>query len=259
MATPFNYSVIKAFRILTAFKFSGEKLTLSQLSRRLDMNIATAHRFLLTLESVGAIAKTTDGAFELGLLLADLGGRVSIIEVMHSAFEPHVRALAESFGETIHGAILDDGTVCYVAKGEGHRSLTITTHIGKRLPAYCTGLGKALLSMLEPEELEHCMALQSFERYTHKTTIGRAELMREIELTQSRGFAIDDEQVELGLRCVAVPICCPSIRVKSAISLSAPTTRLDQKKIEEVARALKEHGQQIAVSLSAAPESPQVF
>lgn len=253
MATPFNYSVIKAFKILTAFKFAGEKLKLSQLSSRLDMNIATTHRFLVTLESIGAIAKTKDGAFELGLLLADLGGRVSIMDVMHSAFEPHVRALAESFGETIHGAILDDGMVCYVAKGEGHRSLTIRTHVGKRLPAYCTGLGKALLSMLEPEELEQCMALQSFECYTEKTTTDRTELIREIELTKIRGFAIDDEQVEMGLRCIAVPICCPSIRLKSAISLSAPTTRLDHNKIVEVTRALKEHGQQIAASLSTNP------
>lgn len=253
MATPFNYSVIKAFKILNSFKFAGEKLTLSQLSRRLDLNIATTHRFLVTLESLGAIVKTPDGTFELGLLLADLGGRVSIMDVMQSIFEPHVRTLAERLGETIHGAILDNGAVCYVAKGEGDRSLTITTHIGKRLPAFSTGLGKALMSMLGPEELEFCISLQSFQRYTDKTTVDRTELIREIDLAKARGYAIDDEQVEVGLRCVAVPIYCPSIRVKSAISLSGPTTRLDYKKIEEVARALKEHAQQIAVSLSADP------
>ncbi|NKQ12736.1 IclR family transcriptional regulator [Pseudomonas sp. SST3] len=253
MATPFNLSVIKAFKILSAFQVEGEKLTLSQLTRRLDMNIATVHRFLVTLESVGAIVRTIDGAFELGLLLAELGGRVSIMDVMHNAFEPHVNALAETFGETIHGGILDNGTVCYVAKGEGYRSLTITTHIGKRLPSYCTGLGKALMSMLDREELERCIGLQSFERHTNKTTTDRTELLREIELVRARGYALDDEQVEMGLRCVAVPISCPGIRVKSAISLSAPTTRLDQKKIKEVADALKEHAQQIAITLSAAP------
>ena len=208
MGTPVNLSVIKAFKILNSFRYAGEKLTLSQLTRRLEMNVATAHRFLITLQSVGALVKTKDGAFELGLLLADLGGRVSIMDVMNSECEPHVRSLAEQFGETIHAAVLDNGMVCYVAKGEGSRSLKITTHIGKRLPAYCTGLGKALMSMLDSQDLEHCISQQSFERYTEKTIVDPAALMDELQLTRARGYALDDEQVEMGLRCVAVPINC---------------------------------------------------
>ncbi|KFX71787.1 IclR family transcriptional regulator [Pseudomonas taeanensis MS-3] len=253
MSTPVNLSVIKAFRILNAFEYAGEKLSLSQLSRRLDMNIATTHRFLITLQSVGALVKTPDGAFELGLLLADLGGKVSNIDVMNSISMPHVKHLAERFGETIHAAILDNDMVCYVAKGEVSRSLTLITHIGKRLPAYCTGLGKAMMSTLEEAELQRCIGHQSFKPFTNKTTIDPAALLEALNLTRERGYALDDEEVEIGLRCVAVPIAGCSNQLKAAISLSAPTTRLDQAKIAEVAQALREHARQIGEELAAKP------
>lgn len=251
MATPVNGSVLKAFRILNAFTFAGEKLTLSQLAQRLDMNIATTHRFLITLLSVGAVARTPDGAFELGLLLADLGGRVSVTDAMHSIAQPHVESLAQRFGETIHAAIPDNGMVCYVAKGEGSRSLTIITHIGKRLPAYCTGLGKALLSALDGEALRLCIEAQNFQRYTDKTIVDAEALHRELRRTRRRGYALDNEEVETGLRCVAVPIVDHAGRVRAAISLSAPTTRLDRNTIREVAAALRDHAGQIASTLSA--------
>lgn len=253
MATPVNLSVIKAFRILNAFEYAGEKLSLSQLTRRLDMNVATAHRFLITLQSVGAVVKTPNGSFELGFLLADLGGKVSIIDVMNSISMPHVESLAERFDETIHAAILDNDMVFYVAKGEVSRSLTLITHIGKRLPAYCTGLGKALMSTLDEAELQRCIARQSFQPLTEKTTTEPTALLEELQLTRERGYAIDDEEVEIGLRCVAVPIIGRSNQLKAAISLSAPTTRLDQAKVEEVAQALREQALLIGEKLAARP------
>lgn len=253
MATPVNLSVIKAFRILNAFEYAGEKLSLAQLTRRLDMNVSTTHRFLLTLQAVGAVVKTPKGDFELGLLLADLGGKVSVIDAMSSICTPHVERLAERFGETIHAGILDHDMVCYVAKGEVSRSLTLVTHIGKRLPAYCTGLGTALMSTLDDDELQRCIARQSFEPFTEKTTCDPAALLEKLRKTRKRGYAIDDEEVEIGLRCVAVPIPCRSGQLKAAISLSAPTTRLDQAKVEDIAQALGEHARLIGEELAARP------
>ncbi len=84
MATPLNLSVIKAFRILNAFEYAGEKLNLAQLTRRLDINVATTHRFLLTLQAVGAVVKTPGGRVRTRLLLANLGGKVSVVGVMNS-------------------------------------------------------------------------------------------------------------------------------------------------------------------------------
>ncbi|MCQ4290990.1 IclR family transcriptional regulator [Pseudomonas stutzeri] len=253
MATPLNLSVIKAFRILNAFEYAGEKLNLAQLTRRLDMNVATTHRFLLTLQAVGAVVKTPGGEYELGLLLADLGGKVSVVDVMNSICTPHVEHLAQRFGETIHAGILDHDMVYYVAKGEVPRSLTMVTHIGKRLPAYCTGLGAALMSTLADDELQRCIARQAFEPFTDKTTRDAPALLEKLRQTRERGYAIDDEEVEVGLRCVAVPIPDRSGQLRAAISLSAPSTRLDQAKIEEVAQALGEHARLIGEELAARP------
>ncbi len=252
MATPVNNSVIKAFQILNAFSYAGEKLTLSQVARKLDINIATAHRFLTTLQKVGAVAKNPDGYFELGLLLFSLGGRVSVVDAMNSIVQPHVDDLADKFGETIHAAILDNDEVCYVAKGEGAHSLTITTRMGARLPAYCTGLGKALLSTLPEDYCKQYAKTCSFKKYTNSTIGTSTQLLKELTQIRAQGYSVDNEEMERGLRCVAVPIPVSSqYPLRAAISMSAPSTRLDQEKIVEVAEILKHHAEVIASKLLA--------
>jgi len=255
VATPVNNSVIKAFHILNAFSYAGEKLTLSQVARKLDINIATAHRFLTTLQQVGAVAKNPDGYFELGLLLFSLGGRVSVVDVMNNIVQPHVDDLADKFGETIHAAILDNDEVCYVAKGDGAHSLTITTRMGARLPAYCTGLGKALLSTLPEDYCKQYAKTCSFKKYTNSTIGTSTQLLKELTQIRAQGYSVDNEEMERGLCCVAVPIPVSSrYPLIAAISMSAPSTRLDQEKIVEVAEILKHHAEVIASKLLAKRE-----
>lgn len=254
MATPVNNSVIKAFQILNAFSYAGEKLTLSQVARKLDINIATAHRFLTTLQKVGAVVKMSDGYFELGLLLFTLGGRVSVIDAMNSIVQPHVDELADQFGETIHAAILDNDEVCYVAKGEGARSLTIRTRMGARLPAYCTGVGKALLSRLPEDYCKQYAKSCSFVKYTDLTIGNAKQLLKELEQIRAQGYSVDNEEMERGLCCVAVPIPVPTnaeYNLQAAISMSAPLARLSNEKIEEVAGILRSHAEVIANKLAA--------
>lgn len=101
--------------------------------------------------------------------------------------------------------------------------------------------------------MQRCIARQSFQPLTEKTTTEPAALLEKLQLTRERGYAIDDEEVEIGLRCVAVPIIGRSNQLKAAISLSAPTTRLDQAKVEEVAQALREQALLIGEKLAARP------
>ena len=109
------------------------------------------------------------------------------------------------------------------------------------------------MSTLDDDELQRCIARQSFEPFTEKTTCDPAALLEKLRKTRKQGYAIDDEEVEIGLRCVAVPIPCRSGQLKAAISLSAPTTRLDQAKVEDIARALGEHARLIGEELAARP------
>ena len=254
MATPVNNSVIKAFQILNAFSYAGEKLTLSQVARKLDINIATAHRFLTTLQQVGAVVKMPDGYFELGLLLFTLGGRVSVIDAMNSIVQPHVDELAEQFGETIHAAILDNDEVCYVAKGEGARSLTIRTRMGARLPAYCTGVGKVLMSRLPEEYCKQYVKTCSFKKYTDLTIANAKQFLKELDQIRAQGYSVDNEEFERGLCCVAVAIPMPTseeYNLQAAISMSAPSARLGEEKMKEVAEILQNHAEIIANKLAA--------
>lgn len=254
MATPVNNSVIKAFQILNAFSYAGEKLTLSQVAKKLDINIATAHRFLTTLQQVGAVVKMPDGYFELGLLLFTLGGRVSVVDAMNSIVQPHVDELAEQFGETIHAAILDNDEVCYVAKGEGARSLTIRTRMGARLPAYCTGVGKVLMSRLPDEHCRQYAKSCTFKKYTDSTIGTAKQFLKELDQIRERGYSIDDEEFERGLCCVAVAIPMPASegnQLQAAISMSAPSVRLGEDKMKEVAGILQSHAEMIAKKLTA--------
>ena len=254
MATPVNHSVIKAFQILHAFSYAGEKLTLSQVARKLDINIATAHRFLTTLQQVGAVVKMPGGHFELGLLLFPLGGRVSVIDAMNSIVQPHVDELADQLGETIHAAILDNDEVCYVAKGEGARSLTIRTRMGARLPAYCTGVGKVLLSRLPDDYCKQYAKTCTFKKYTDSTIGTAKQLLKELDQIRTQGYSMDNEEFERGLCCVAVAIPMPTseeYHLQAAISMSAPSVRLGEEKIKEVAGILRSHAETIANELSA--------
>jgi IclR family transcriptional regulator, acetate operon repressor len=254
LATPVNNSVIKAFQILNAFSYAGEKLTLSQVARKLDINIATAHRFLTTLQQVGAVVKMPDGYFELGLLLFTLGGRVSVVDAMNSIVQPHVDELADQFGETIHAAILDNDEVCYVAKGEGVRSLTIRTRMGVRLPAYCTGVGKVLLSSLPDDRRKQYAKACSFKKYTDSTIGTSKQLLKELDQIRTQGYSVDSQEFERGLCCVAVAIPLPAseeYHLQAAISMSAPSVRLGEEKIKEVAGILRSHAETIANKLAA--------
>lgn len=195
-----------------------------------------------------------DGYFELGLLLFTLGGRVSVVDAMNSIVQPHVDELADQFGETIHAAILDNDEVCYVAKGEGARSLTIRTRMGARLPAYCTGVGKVLLSRLPDDYCKQYAKTCPFKKYTDSTIGTAKQLLKELNQIRAQGYSIDNEEFERGLCCVAVAIPMPTseeYHLQAAISMSAPSARLGGEKIKEVAGILQNHAEIIANKLAA--------
>ena len=123
MATPKNNSVLRAFAILRAFDEHAPEMTANEVAVKTGLNGATAHRFLLTLEDIGAVVRTPQGRFQLGMALADLGGRVSQYKVIADAAADHVATLVQELRETVHVAVLDGTWVVDVAMGSPARSL----------------------------------------------------------------------------------------------------------------------------------------
>jgi len=252
MATPKNNSVLRAFAILRAFDEHSPEMTANEIAAKTGLNGATTHRFLLTLEDVGAVVRTQQGRFQLGMALADLGGRVSQYKVIADAAADHVKALVQVLRETVHVAVLDGTWVIDVVKAEPARSLRIDAHLGRRLHAYCTAFGKVLLGGLDDDALRAYLDTVPLERKT-ATTITEASLLRkEIAEVRRTGFAIDDQETEDGLYAISVPIVDPEGTVRAALAVSGPAPRLGHDRAAPTSEILSRAASEIASKLFSA-------
>lgn len=224
MATPKNESIVKAFGLLTLIAQQQSGMTLAEAAKEMDMTVPTTHRFLNTLVSVGALDRNDKKRYFLGrsLLRSPLQGRQS--REVRELFHRHAETLSHELRETVHVAVFVDDMVKYVAKAEAPRSLRISTVVGTRLEAYCTGVGKVLLAFMPETELERYIAVGNFHSLTPRTITTKEEIFAELEKIRTCGYSIDDEEFELGLRCIAAPIFAGG-RVVAAISSSGPSTR----------------------------------
>ncbi len=246
MGTPRNHSVIRSFKILCSFDEQHPEMTIAEISKRTGSSQATIHRFMLTLEEIGAVARNKNGRFQLGMLIADLGGRILQSQVLTNIVQPYVDSIVEKFDETVHVAIQTSDLVTYIGKGESTRSLKIGTYIGKQLPAYCSGVGKMLLSGLTDEALNAYISRINFRQLTYRTITEPEPLRLEIQKVRQQNYAIDDEEAEEGLRCIAVPIYDFNKRMMASISISGPTTRLDLKNMDNYLTELNKAAEQLS-------------
>ena len=159
---------------------------------------------------------------------------------------PYLDDLARETGETIHLAQLDLGQVLYVDKRNAARPVEMFAQAGKVGPAYCTGVGKAMLAYLAPDALEAALARQSFHRHTPWTLDTSARLLAELQAIRARGHAFDREEHEAGIICCAVPILSRSGRVMGALSVTSTTARTTLEALEGLAPMIKDSAAKIA-------------
>jgi len=234
MATPQNNSVRKAFDILRLFVGGTPALTAGEVAERTGLNPATAHRFLLTLEQVGALARRDGHRYQLGMLLADLGDRVEHDSVLTAAVQPHIEDLVERLRESVTLAVLDGDRAVVAGSGEAPRSLRIGFPVGRIMPLHASAVGKVLLAHEPAERIEALLAARPPERFTARTLTEPAALRAALASVRAAGWAVDDEEMDEGLRCIAVPIRGAGGRVRGALSVSAPTARLGDDRLAEI-------------------------
>jgi len=186
---------------------------------------ATLYRLLQTLTHQGMLAyDDTHGSYTLGLRLVRLAhgawAQSSLAPLARRAMD----ALAQATGETVHLAQMDQGQVLYVDKRNAARPLEMFSQAGKVGPAYCTGVGKAMLAFLPEAGLTDALARQSFHRFTART-LDNAALLLELAAIRARGFSYDNEEHEVGIICVAAPIRAASGRMIGAVSVTSSTAR----------------------------------
>ena len=245
MATPRNSSVQKAFQILEAFSPNGCQLSATEVAKRTRMTVATAHRFLLTLENLGVVSRASDNRFQLGTRLAELGGRVEHNKVMTHVVAPHVDALAEHFGERVNVAVLSGKKVIQIAIGHNARSLQLGILDDRILPAYCTAAGRVLLAGLRPKMLDYLLDDLEFESFTEKSITNRAALMEELQEIEQQGYALSCGEIDEGVSCVAVPILDDHSEVVAALSVTTQLPSLTLGQINSYRQNLAHHSEQI--------------
>lgn len=175
----------------------------------------------------------------LGLRTLNLHG--STLRNMHLGIQamPVMKALMARVEETVHLAVLHEGEVLYIDRVEGFQTPpSMYTHIGKRVPAHCTALGKAILAYQSGEAVTEILTRRGMRQMTAKTLVTPEALEHELERTRQRGFAVDDEEIENGIRCIAAPIRDYTDAVCAAVSISGPKTRVRADRESELSKAV---------------------
>ena len=228
----------RAFSILYLLGESDTPLGLAQVASSLQLHKSTAHRFLMVLEKHRMVERTSSGKFRLGLKLFDLGNRAIDQYDLRDRARPHLRRLVAETEETAHLCILEGAHVIYIDKIEPTRSVRMITRIGASNPVHCTSVGKAILAFLPEERIAEILSQTRFERFTHRTIATADALRVEIEKTRRRGYAVDDEELEEGLRCIAVPVLDVQRQPVAAVSVSGPSFRVTAQKLPLIANHL---------------------
>jgi len=184
------------------------------------------------------VERTTTGKFRLGLRLFDFGNKAIEQYDLRDRAQPHLRRLVAETEETAHLCILEQARVIYIDKIEPARSVRMITRIGASNPVHCTSVGKAMLAFLPEDRIEDIIKRTRFERFTHRTIATQEALRGEIEKTRRRGYAVDDEELEEGLRCIAVPVLDAQRQPVAAVSISGPSFRVTAQKLPAIANHL---------------------
>jgi IclR family KDG regulon transcriptional repressor len=244
-------SVIRALTILDLLGKSPGELGITEISQELQLHKSTVYRLIATLVSSGYVQQNPQTEkYRLGIHLAELGMTVLNGLDLRQAARPFLLELLEYCDEAIHLGILEDNEVVYIDKIDVNRSLTMGSRIGGRSPAYCTGLGKALLAFIPQENLERFLTQNpALRRFTANTLVDPENLQDHLSRVRTQGYAIDDEEHELGIRCVAVPVRNHLGEVIAAISVSGPSLRMTREKMDLIIPKIIETGEGISNSL----------
>ena len=239
-ARPGSASLIKAFQLVEPLAASPPSgVSLADLSSQLRMPKSTAHRYLASLVSLGLAERDGSDHFHLGTRVIELAGAYLAKSDLRTEARAAMDELAAQTAETVHLAVPSAGEVVYIAKVESIHPIRMYSHIGARLPMYCTALGKAILPYL-PQERRARILAQPFRPRTEHTIVSPDVMRSELERVQQQGFAIDDEENEVGVCCVGAAVFDVSGDVVGALSVSGPMSRMSRERCVELGPLVRE-------------------
>lgn len=205
----FMASLARGLEVLQAFTPQRRLMSVSQISQRTGIPRAAVRRCLYTLSKLGFVYAEDGKNFELRPRVLSLGHNWLGATPLASASQPVLRQLSQTLNESCSMAVLDGDDILYIARASASRIMTIDLHIGSRLPASTTSMGRVLLSGLASEPLNDYLARLTQLRYTSHTLVSSSALREELARVRQQGYAINDQELEIGLRSLAVPLSAP--------------------------------------------------
>jgi DNA-binding IclR family transcriptional regulator len=240
----------RAAQIMDCFRFDHKELSVSEIGRRTRLHKSTTHRILMALEYNQLIKQNPEtGKYHLGIKLFTLGNQAVLQFDLRDTCRPQLMRLMDKTKETVHLAVLDGEQVLYLDKVEGPHALRMPSRVGRHITTYCTSLGKAMLSCLEETDVKRMLQSQPFKVLTPNTIRNLDMLLADLRATRKRGYSIDDQEIEIGLRCVGAPIYDHTMRMVGAISVAAPSARLTTQKLPAFGRMVLEAAEEISKEL----------
>ena len=241
----------RLFQALERLADTGS-IGLMDLSATLSLNKTTAHRVLNSLIYMGyAKQDPATGKYEPTFKIVDIANRImSKVDIVQTV-RPYLRKLMEASGETVHFVERDGTDAVYIDKVESfNNGMQMVSRIGSRIPLYCSGVGKAMLAQMDSWEAEEVWNASGVSPLTEHTITDYGKFQQELAQIQQRGSALDNEENQIGVRCIACSLKDPAGIPKYAFSISAPTSRMNDERIRELAFYVLEAGKEMAESLS---------
>lgn len=240
-------SVARAFALLEALAASGGEGALADLASRTELAVPTAHRLLGTMQQLGYVRQIEGRRYALGSGLIELG-RLAVPGLADAA-GPLLQELEEAFQETSNLAVLDGDLVLYAGQVHSRHRMRMFTEVGRRVLPHSTGVGKAMLSMMPDPRVRAVVERTGLPRFTPYTITDVEAFLTVVRVARRQGFAVDDNEQEVGVRCIAVPV--PGVGQPAAISVSGPVTRITDEIVPDVVAALQQAASKLSVIAAA--------
>ncbi|HET8599847.1 MAG TPA: IclR family transcriptional regulator [Segeticoccus sp.] len=238
-------SVERAFTLLETMAEHGGKMGLSQLAAESGLPLPTIHRLVRTLVDLGYLWQDATRQYALGPRLIRLGERASGMLTVFA--RPHLESLVNDLGESANLAMLDGDQIVYVAQAQSRRSMRMFTEVGRRVLPHCTAVGKAIMAHMPPEQVREILERTGMPKNTENTITDPDEFAKALVWADEHGYAMDEGEQELGVRCVAVAV--PGANSRLALSVSGPATRMTEEVVERAVPLLGAAGAALAEEL----------
>lgn len=239
----------KVLEIIDYVVKNPTKVMVVEIAKKFGMSVSNAYKYMKILENYGIVIKNPDKSYIPGFKLVEYGSiilkRINLRDIAH----PHLVDLMVKTNQTVHLVLKEDNWGIYIEKIESAESLPMISKIGMRMPLYSTGFGKAILAFLSEDEIKKYLREVELRKRTKNTIIDPVEFLKELKKIRDRGYSIDNEENEYGIKCVGAPIFDHNGKPIAAISVSGSTSKITSEWIKENARYVLKCAKEISKKL----------